>query len=268
MAAAEEADSLQRGKTLDECIKSYVVANFVIDDEVEEPALPSQFTSLVDFFDHMKERWCNGLEICLMLKVRQLMLELKASLVELIIDNEKALDAELAERKKLEAIKAEVTSSAHKFSTQTEYMLALNDLGKKLHDIKRNAIEMQLSFTAEQSRLTSVISAEEIRIIKFIEAGKDAELDELEGIYNRLVRLLMPGKDYDIGRCYCGHKPFVPKSVPVKNKCANCGALNDKEVKFKACGRCRYVRYCSVECKDQDWKEGHKVFCRAFLPKK
>jgi hypothetical protein len=264
MAAAEEASTLLNGKTLDELIKLYVMTNYVVDVETEEPDLPSQYTSLVDFFDCMRERYCNGLEICLMLKIRQLMLELKSSIFELIFVNEKASDSDFSERKKLEAIKAEVTCSAHKFSTHNEFMQALNDLGKKLQDIKRNAIERELSFSVEQSRLSSIKSAEEFRIIKFIEAGKDAEFSELEGIYTRLTDLLMPGKDFLIGICYCGHKPMIPKSVPVKNKCANCFARNDVGVKFKACGRCRYVRYCSVECKDQHWKEVHKYFCRAF----
>ena len=40
-----------------------------------------------------------------------------------------------------------------------------------------------------------------------------------------------------------------------------CKICNTTESTFKLCSECRMVRYCSVECQRQDWKNGHKAKC-------
>ena len=40
--------------------------------------------------------------------------------------------------------------------------------------------------------------------------------------------------------------------------CARCGSLRN----LKACARCRMVFYCSRECQNTAWKEGHKLECK------
>jgi len=45
-----------------------------------------------------------------------------------------------------------------------------------------------------------------------------------------------------------------PRAIAI---CANCGCPNH----LKTCGRCRKLRYCSVDCQREDW-EAHKGICR------
>lgn len=44
-----------------------------------------------------------------------------------------------------------------------------------------------------------------------------------------------------------------------QKKCQNCG----KET-LRRCGRCRAVKYCSVDCQREDWNRGHKRQCSAL----
>lgn len=46
-------------------------------------------------------------------------------------------------------------------------------------------------------------------------------------------------------------------------KCANCGIREfiDKDKKFKVCGGCKDVRYCSQQCQTENWAK-HKKYCK------
>jgi hypothetical protein len=46
---------------------------------------------------------------------------------------------------------------------------------------------------------------------------------------------------------------------PRKKFCAYCGKTDD--CKFRKCGACRKVRYCSTECQNHHWRE-HKLQCQ------
>ena len=43
-------------------------------------------------------------------------------------------------------------------------------------------------------------------------------------------------------------------------ECANC-AVNS--VKLFSCSRCRNIKYCSISCQTQHWKEDHKIYCKS-----
>ena len=45
-----------------------------------------------------------------------------------------------------------------------------------------------------------------------------------------------------------------------KRTCVNCSEVS--ECKMRKCGRCRSVRYCSIECQIEGWKKGHKDVCQ------
>ncbi len=51
-------------------------------------------------------------------------------------------------------------------------------------------------------------------------------------------------------------KPFLTSSAKY---CACCGNSNPKQL--RACGRCRELMYCSVNCQKRDWKKAHKREC-------
>jgi hypothetical protein len=54
-------------------------------------------------------------------------------------------------------------------------------------------------------------------------------------------------------------KEFIMNTISVV-ACFKCGALESSTLKFRVCGRCKEVRYCSRECQVESWKE-HKIFC-------
>jgi hypothetical protein len=41
----------------------------------------------------------------------------------------------------------------------------------------------------------------------------------------------------------------------------NCGIWEPKKTKFKVCGKCKCIRYCSQECQKEDWSN-HKLLCK------
>jgi hypothetical protein len=43
--------------------------------------------------------------------------------------------------------------------------------------------------------------------------------------------------------------------------CASCHAVETKEIRFKACAKCKTVKYCSKECQVTHWRE-HKRDCK------
>lgn len=43
-------------------------------------------------------------------------------------------------------------------------------------------------------------------------------------------------------------------------KCGHCQTAEAPPFKFKACGRCRTIHYCSLECQKLSWKV-HKLEC-------
>ena len=45
----------------------------------------------------------------------------------------------------------------------------------------------------------------------------------------------------------------------MKPQCANC---SHADIHLKICGRCGTELYCSKNCQDKAWKEGHKMKCR------
>ncbi|GAQ86141.1 hypothetical protein KFL_002720150 [Klebsormidium nitens] len=47
----------------------------------------------------------------------------------------------------------------------------------------------------------------------------------------------------------------------MKPKCESCEKREQDGEKFKVCSKCKRVKYCSVECQKEDWKQ-HKKKCR------
>jgi hypothetical protein len=45
-----------------------------------------------------------------------------------------------------------------------------------------------------------------------------------------------------------------------KIHCRYC-KVREKEKRFKKCGKCKVIYYCSVECQKLDWKVAHKKEC-------
>ena len=62
--------------------------------------------------------------------------------------------------------------------------------------------------------------------------------------------LIKCNKDCDVLKKRIGNKIYI----------CICGNV-EKEIKFKKCGRCQYVRYCSRECQIKDWSS-HKHVCK------
>lgn len=44
--------------------------------------------------------------------------------------------------------------------------------------------------------------------------------------------------------------------------CAKCGAKEPANTKFKLCGKCKYVFYCSKECQVEHWHASHRENCK------
>ena len=64
------------------------------------------------------------------------------------------------------------------------------------------------------------------------------------------------------------------RSVTAKSGCAMCGKANEmnkksgKIIKLKLCSRCHTVAYCSRQCQQKHWSEGHKKKCAAAKKKR
>ena len=52
----------------------------------------------------------------------------------------------------------------------------------------------------------------------------------------------------------------------MRRQCAECGALEPPGDKFKKCGGCRVVHYCSLICQKKHWKAEHKAVCKITKP--
>mmetsp|Transcript_396 Transcript_396/g.822 ORF Transcript_396/g.822 Transcript_396/m.822 type:complete len:135 (-) Transcript_396:156-560(-) len=51
--------------------------------------------------------------------------------------------------------------------------------------------------------------------------------------------------------------------------CRCCGAQpTDPNQRLKRCGGCRVVRYCSVECQNDDWRYSHHLECEEMAKQK
>jgi hypothetical protein len=49
--------------------------------------------------------------------------------------------------------------------------------------------------------------------------------------------------------------------------CLECGKIQQTlHAAFKQCSRCRFARYCSLECQKKAWKKGHKDMCFEAKP--
>lgn len=55
-------------------------------------------------------------------------------------------------------------------------------------------------------------------------------------------------------------------SFPVR-RCTTCAKAYG-DVPLRACSRCREVYYCSRECQEEDWRNGHKTSCAGVRSKK
>ena len=53
---------------------------------------------------------------------------------------------------------------------------------------------------------------------------------------------------------------FTSHSVPWKYVCVNCGNRNKDTL--EVCAHCGGFSYCSEDCKNQHWREGHKMECQ------
>jgi hypothetical protein len=53
------------------------------------------------------------------------------------------------------------------------------------------------------------------------------------------------------------------KSPKPSRLCENCDTPQ-KQLKFKGCGNCRLVYYCSIPCQRQHWKV-HRILCNSIL---
>lgn len=61
---------------------------------------------------------------------------------------------------------------------------------------------------------------------------------------------LLPGPDVDVGLQRCAYV-----------WCGRLEGASEAGVRLQACGRCRAVGYCSVQCQRADWALGHKAEC-------
>ena len=48
------------------------------------------------------------------------------------------------------------------------------------------------------------------------------------------------------------------------NSCWECGKANDEESSLKKCAACKVACYCDKQCQTKDWKERHRVWCKAI----
>eukprot|EP01083_Nonionella_stella_P002150 6193_1 len=51
----------------------------------------------------------------------------------------------------------------------------------------------------------------------------------------------------------------------MQNICAHCNRSDDSfSVKFKRCGDCKQLYYCSKKCQKADWNNKHRLFCEVY----
>ncbi|KAJ6574903.1 hypothetical protein B0H19DRAFT_1126288 [Mycena capillaripes] len=80
--------------------------------------------------------------------------------------------------------------------------------------------------------------------------------------------------DSNVWRRDSGFPPNPPNSTrninpiiqPLSRSCARChrDPFEAPEAKLKRCGRCKVIRYCSVECQTADYKR-HKNICKSIV---
>lgn len=76
--------------------------------------------------------------------------------------------------------------------------------------------------------------------------------------------MLIAKKDYEPGDVILTEEPFI-YMLGLDQRGQRCGSCFKKFNSLKTCSRCRFVRYCSEECKSKDWKAHHKYDeCKVF----
>ena len=80
----------------------------------------------------------------------------------------------------------------------------------------------------------------------------------MEGIMQGIVSVRGPPlPDLHARRCY-------QQAGQLEITCLKCGKEEEPGAKFKKCGKCEDVCYCSRECQKAHWKE-HKKECQPTL---
>jgi len=57
------------------------------------------------------------------------------------------------------------------------------------------------------------------------------------------------------------HEEFMKRHERLGGRCHSCKCFEEKEAKFKQCGTCKTVKYCSTVCQRKDWDD-HKKECK------
>jgi hypothetical protein len=93
---------------------------------------------------------------------------------------------------------------------------------------------------------------------QFLKRMDEQNLSRYLGMTPCLIDHMDNGFLNDLATSYC------KTHVRTSETCAGCRLpeLAGKEHSFKVCSGCRYVRYCSQECHQNDWPE-HRTFCKA-----
>nr|XP_032832323.1 uncharacterized protein LOC116955388 [Petromyzon marinus]XP_032832324.1 uncharacterized protein LOC116955388 [Petromyzon marinus] len=68
----------------------------------------------------------------------------------------------------------------------------------------------------------------------------------------------------DLGLRY--REPALPEPEVVWCGRASCGSRAAGLLRYRVCGRCKLLRYCSVACQRADWRDGHRARCVAPPP--
>ncbi|XP_078737410.1 uncharacterized protein LOC144951159 isoform X1 [Lampetra fluviatilis] len=63
----------------------------------------------------------------------------------------------------------------------------------------------------------------------------------------------------DLGLRY--REPALPEPEVVWCGRASCGSRAAGLLRYRVCGRCRLLRYCSVACQRADWRDAHRAHC-------
>jgi hypothetical protein len=157
--------------------------------------------------------------------------------------------------------------SFKKRSIDRVIMVDLND--KATSFFSKNTVTNREKLVAQNVRITEVAMDKD-----GIPPATDGELSVEEHVFNTYEEstrsgfgLVLAGRKQSASGHSSVHFDRMGKggggvSKGGKRMCHCCSKTEKPdEVTFKYCSNCKYVSYCSKECQEKDWKQGHKTSC-------
>jgi MYND finger len=147
---------------------------------------------------------------------------------------------------------------------RTKVMVLMNELLGNYDIVKNTSIDIAIKTTHKQVRKTyENFTSMSKQSLKSMEKSI---VSSLRKEYN--IDWTQRGVHFDDDCLLLAVLRFVLYQEMIKvvqYKPPQCGFCQKDGEKFKVCGKCKNIRYCSIDCQKKDWKV-HKDHCVKIIP--